>query len=352
MMAMSTCSRCGTVSGPNVRFCGRCGTPLPVATSAPPAPPPAAPPVVDPLSAAGPTLCPGCGTANAATARFCGRCGTPLLVAALTATPAAPAFIPAPLAAPAVPAAPAAPAFVPATSAQVSQVAPRKAGRRIPWAVLIAIIGVTAVVLAVAAEAVTQHAAPTCGAACPPPPPPRPAPPLGPVGPPLPPVHRYTGSATGYSLEYPDVLSSLITTNDTQNIGWSGTVSGNSFEIMFKGEPASGRSPQQIVQSMAQSQLGGNATQVFVLPDAALGYALGYGAVYDYLASPQGGQQQDQRAIVEASVVNGTAVELLAESPMVPDKNEHPAPAQLEPAVEGSADSIGNTVTWPGEPPL
>jgi len=351
-MAMLTCSRCGTVSGPDVRFCGRCGTPLPVATSAPPASTPAAPPTVDPLSAAGSALCPGCGTANAATARFCGRCGTPLLAAALTATPAAPAaqaFIPTPPAAPAVPAAP---AFVPATPAQVSQAAPRKAGRRIPWAVLIAIIGVTAAVLAVAAQAVTQHAAPPCGAACPPPPPPRTAPPLGPAGPPLPPLHRYTSSAAGYSLEYPDSLPSPAV-NDAQKIGWSGTLNdGNSIQIVFSGEPANGRSPQQIVQSMAQSQLGGNATQVFVLPDAALGYALGYGAVYDVLASPQGGQQQDSRYIVEASVVNGTAVELLAESPLVPDKNEHPAPAQLEPFVEGNADSIGNTVTWPGEAPL
>jgi len=356
-MAPMICPRCGTANEQGVRFCGRCGAPfqtvaapLPVATSSVAAPPPvvALPVVAAPPVTAAPAVdglfCGRCGASNTPGARFCRRCGQPLQLAATApAAPQTPAY--------AAPQAPPTPAFPAATQAQIARVAPHKAGRRTPWGALVAVVGVAAVALAVASQAVMQRAGPPCGINCQPPPPRPAAPPLGPAGPPLPPSHRYTSSAAGFSLEYPDFLNP--STNDSQTIGWSGQLNnGSSFQISVRGEAANGRSPQQLVQALQQSQLGGNATLVFTIPDAALGYTLGSGAIYDVLVSPQGGQQQDTRVIIEAAVRNGAAVEMLAVSPFAPDKNSHAVPAQLEPAVEQMADTLGNTVTWAGEPPL
>ncbi len=361
-MAPMICPHCGAANEQGVRFCGRCGTPLqavaaplPDATSSVAAPPPVvASSVAAAASAtaapAGDSLfCGRCGASNALGAQFCRRCGQPLQLTATAPPAGAPVYAAPPVPAYAAPPAPAAPTFPAATQTQVARMAPHKAGRRTPWGALVAVVGVAAVALAVVSQAVIQRPAPPCGVSCPPPPPPRPAaPPLGPVGPPLPPSHLYTSSAAGFSLEYPDFLSP--STNDSQTIGWSGQFNdGSSFQISVHGEAANGRSSQQLVQALQQSQLGGNATLVFTIPDAALGYTLGSGAIYDVLVSPQGGQQQDTRVIIEAVVRNGTAVEMLAVSPFAPDKGSHAVPAQLEPAVENIADTLGNTVTWAGE---
>jgi hypothetical protein len=53
-----TCPRCGQPAGPDDRFCGRCGAPLP--------------------EAAAESLCPNCGRPVEAGDQFCAGCGQPL----------------------------------------------------------------------------------------------------------------------------------------------------------------------------------------------------------------------------------------------------------------------------------
>src|SRR6185437_8426658 len=92
------------------------------------------------------------------------------------------------------------------------------------------------------------------------------------------------------------------------------------------------------------------ASPVFTITGAELGSTAGYGQVYDFTTSPQGGQQQHLRLVVEAAIRDGVAVEMMAASLFIPDQNEHPSPAQMEPRVESLADQVGNTVVWRGEP--
>ncbi|HVC80221.1 MAG TPA: zinc ribbon domain-containing protein [Chloroflexota bacterium] len=324
------CTRCGFANEGAVRFCGHCGASLVATPSGPVAPPSAEAPRAE--AGAG-IACPRCGTLNQAGVRFCGRCG----MGFSAASP------PEPRVAPVV--------FSPAAPAHVLAATPRKAGRGLPWAVVAAALGITMALLAAVSQAVMSHGAATCGVSCQPPPPPRPQPPLGPSGPPLPSSHRYTSATYGYSVDYPEGFDP--SGSDGQAVGWSYTLNSDSssFEIKIQGEAANGRTPQQLVQSVQQSFMSG-ASPVFTITGAELGSTAGYGQVYDFTTSPQGGQQQHLRLVVEAAIRDGVAVEMIAASLFIPDQNEHPSPAQMEPRVESLADQVGNTVVWRSEPAL
>ncbi len=324
------CTRCGFANEGAVRFCGHCGAPLPV-TPTVSAPPPS--PVVEPTKAtveAG-IACPRCGILNQAGARFCGHCGSDLSVAPVAASGGVPV------------------AFPRATPGSVLETTPRKVGRGLPWAAVVAVLGIAMVGLAGISQVVMSHGASPCGVRCLPPPPP--LPPLGPSGPPLPPVHRYTSSTYGFSVDYPDGLSP--SSADAQTVNWSYNLNSDnsSFIIQIQGEAANGRTPLQIVQSVQQKDLAG-AAPVFTITGAELGSTLGYGQIYDLTTSPQGGQQQHLHVVIEAAIRNGVAVEVIGESLFLPDRNDHPSPAQMEPAVERWVDMFGNTVVWQGEPAL
>ncbi len=223
---------------------------------------------------------------------------------------------------------------------------PRKTGYRQPvWPILVAVIGLLMAGLAFGARELEATPTPPCGTRCTPAPPP--------IGPPLPAAHTYTSSALGFSVEYTDsVVQNLgAPITDDHSLGWSVTLqNGDAILVKFQGEAAGGRSAQQVVTALQQSLIPG-ATLVFQIPDAELGYTEGYGAVYDITVSPQGGQQVDEHFVIEASVNNDVAVELIGSSAFTPDKNGHPSPAQLEPAVEQLSDIFGNTVIWKGQSP-
>jgi hypothetical protein len=234
--------------------------------------------------------------------------------------------------------------------AQARQSAPHKTAGGVPWAVLAALIGATMVALAVVSQLVLTQGAKNCGVSCPHPHPPQPVP-LVPSGPPLPAQSAYTSSTYGFRLEYPAEVSP--SQSDAQSVSWSGSLrsDGSQYAFQFQAEPANGRTAEQIVDALQQSKAS-SATVVFNIIGAELGSTDGYGNVYDLTVTPQGGQQVHLRIVVEAAIRNGVAVELLAESNFVADQNEHPSPAQMEPAIESITDSIGNTVTWKDENPI
>jgi hypothetical protein len=67
-----------------------------------------------------------------------------------------------------------------------------------------------------------------------------------------------------------------VAKNDGCSIGW--TISG--FPYTFTGDAATGRSPQQLVEQLQRSRYP-DGTLVYTIPQAQMGYQLGYGNIYD-----------------------------------------------------------------------
>lgn len=168
---------------------------------------------------------------------------------------------------------------------------------------------------------------------------------------PLTPPKTYTSSRYGFSLNYStaNIKPSQITDS---SIGWQGQLSdGSDLSWSFTGSPADGRSAQQIVER-TQSAKFPDAQKAYTVPNASLGYNIGYGTVYDVTVSPANGQSEHDRLVVYAVTRNGVAVVLVGLGPYKkssPSSDSHPNPADT-PLVElGDFQLNTNTVTWPGQ---
>jgi hypothetical protein len=228
-----------------------------------------------------------------------------------------------------------------ASTHQVATEMPHKTRRPHPWGLAVAVVIVAMVVGAYLAQQMAVALRPGCGTRCTPSPPP----PSG--GPPLSAPHTYTSSAFGYSLQFGNNLPPPQT--DDRSIAWGG--SGSSDAILFTGTQTNGQSPAQIVAAVQQDRIP-DATSVYQIPGAELGYVPGYGTIYELTATSVNGAETNERIAISAASYGNVAVIKLSASPMAPDTaQEHPNPAQLAPAIAQTSDIIGNTVLWKGMPP-
>jgi hypothetical protein len=273
-------------------------------------------------------FCGSCGAPNPAGTTYCGRCGRPL---------AAPAT--APLPAPAAHAYP----YAPATSQQYAAAVPAKTHL---WIWLIAAAGVGLFMLCLAAVAVLIEDRPPPNPTCPPscaPPPPRLAPPLGPQ-------HTFSSTKYGWSLAYADKVQGIsLTIAGQTETGIQFKV--GSFPIGFDAEPAKGRTPQQIAEGLQQKTLP-QATFVYALPAAEMGYNPGYGAVYDTTVQTASGQSLHVRMIIEVAVKKDLAIELVEVGPFVQTTPKDGFPNPSDTILVFLSSGIVNTVTFPGDPVL
>lgn len=162
--------------------------------------------------------------------------------------------------------------------------------------------------------------------------------------------HRYTSSAYGYSLEYFDRRDVTLeeTANNDTTIGFD--VKENPvYSWSFTGMNPNGRSAQQIVRDV-QSSTYPDATLVYTIPQAEIGYTPGYGNVYDDTVYTAGGDVVHVRIYILAAIKNGVAVEMDAVGAYKAIDYGHPNPS-LSPAPV-LFDPILDTVTWKNEPPL
>lgn len=233
----------------------------------------------------------------------------------------------------------------PAPAAMPYRVAPTTAvPRRLSHHKLIYLLaaGLGAVGVLLAAVAIIVKPGPgNCGLTCYRPP----------TGPPVQAGHQYTSSQLGFSLTWYDIPGETITPKSeadrlTLDFGQDGL-------IQFRGVPLNGQSPQQIVDAWVSAHLP-DAQQSYVLPNASVGYQLGYGAAYD--VAPQGGSSSGNgtRVIVAAAVKRNLAVLTVVLGGYQKYSFEdgglndgHPSAADS--LIAMFADPFVNTVLWPGD---
>ena len=285
--------------------------------------------------------CGQCGAANAAGTRFCGRCGRPLATtAAAAAVPVAGGPQPAYAAAYGYPY-----AYAPASPAQVAAAGRHKTGNVWLWVLagggvvfFMVCMAVIAVLLAGSGPG-TRTCPPTCN------PPPRKLPP------PLASDHVYTSTKYGYSLAYSDTLLSqqgaqLAVQNDT-GIGF--TI--KSFPFAVTAEPAQGRSAQQLAEAIQQKELP-DATLVYPLPNAELGYNPGYGAVFDATVQSSSGQALHVRMVVEVAIKKDLAIEFWEIGPFTQTTPKDSFPNPADTPIVFVTEGLPNSVVFPGDPAL
>lgn len=125
--------------------------------------------------------------------------------------------------------------------------------------------------------------------------------------------------------------------------------SGGGGELQLFGEPAAGRVARQVVEDLLAKKFAG-ADVAFEIPNATVGYQLGYGVVAN-LQRP--GSLTISRAIVMAAVKNDLALVATAEGPFkrfTPDFGPgQPSAANVEVAMDLSR--FADSFSWRGDPP-
>lgn len=241
--------------------------------------------------------CPNCGAPYVIGSRFCGQCARPL------------------------------------------EQGPRS-GRSFIWVGVAGALVLFMVVMGALAEMLSVGVAQrVCPPVCAPPPV---------TSPPLPPPLKYTSARYGYSLEYSETTllkSAAIDVRDDTSIGWNA----QGFPFRFTAERAGGRDSRAIADQMQRTSFP-EATSVYTIPNAELGYTPGFGEVYDVTLASGTGQSIRARLVIVVAVKKNLAVEFWAVGPYQLQQESHPSPAAT-PLVLYFSDIL-NTVTWPNDPPL
>lgn len=170
-----------------------------------------------------------------------------------------------------------------------------------------------------------------------------------PLSPPLAEAQPYTSATFGYSLNAanrcPEVMAE--TSRSDGAIDWTASFKGE-WPVEVRGQPAAGQSAQQIVDAIQVAKYS-DAQFAYSIPMAEIGYALGYGAVYDVRIGAGNADPIHARAVVIAAVKGDLAIVLDSLGPWDNEQKGHPNPAQTKIVICFSP--IVNSVAWPGEPP-
>lgn len=226
----------------------------------------------------------------------------------------------------------------------VGAATPAKSHRARPW--LIAVAGVVALIIVLTiAGRLLIPSTPTCPAPCRIPPP---------RVQPLSAPHTYTSSTYGFKVDYDTSFmgpSHIVEQNGSEII-WDLTASGGGGSINFPygvfGQAANGRTAEQVSQSYQSSQFP-QATMLYQITQAGLGYEPGWGAVYDLNVQAPDGGSIDSRLFIVTSISGNTAVTFAGIGFVKSEQEEHPNPSGTPMAQIFSF--LLNQVTMPGEKP-
>jgi len=210
--------------------------------------------------------------------------------------------------------------------------------------VLVLAAGLSVVVVAMTAASVLT-ATPTVRYSCPPD--------CGrpPTGVPVQANPRFVSPDGSFSVSYPAPGTAYNITMEDDGV-YAEYTGGDGGAMELFGVPADGRSAEQVVDDLVHENAP-EATVAYVLPNATVGYQLGYGAVLDdYPQTPTGASRRN-RIVVMAAVKNDLALVGAAIGPyheFAPgDGPGLPSGANLE-----LAQDLGryvNSFLWEGDPP-
>lgn len=202
---------------------------------------------------------------------------------------------------------------------------------------LVVIVGaMTAASLLTAAPPVRYACPPDCG---------RP-----PTGIPVQANPRYSPADGSFSVAYPGEGAAYKITKEDAGVNAVFT-GGDGGAMELFGIPANGRSAEQVVDDLLREKQP-DATVAYVLPNATVGYQLGYGAVLDVYPQGTSGVARRTRIVVMAAVKNDLALIGAAIGPYHPfrpgDGPSLPSGANLELAMD--LGKYINSFQWRGDP--
>ncbi len=212
--------------------------------------------------------------------------------------------------------------------------------------VLVPLVGVLALVAALGAGTSALITPPAKAYVCPPD--------CGrpPLGTPVETNPRYSGDNGAFSVAYPEQGAAYQVTFEPQ--GLHGVqlnyLGGDTGTMVLFGEPASARTPRQIVEQVLRAKYP-DAVVSYEIPNASVGYQPGYGVVADVYSRDSAASFTRLRVIVMAAVKHDYALIAAAVGPyheFSPDYGSgHPSGANMELAMD--MGKYVNSFRWGGD---
>lgn len=172
-----------------------------------------------------------------------------------------------------------------------------------------------------------------------------------PFGTPVERLPRFTSPSGDFSVAYPGEGTAYTVTMKPNGVVADFTA-GDKGTLQLFSEPAAGRTPEEIAQSLIKETYP-DAVKDYEIPNAMVGYQLGYGQVADVYPQDASGKYMRLRVLVMAAVKNGLALIATAVGPyhkFSPDFGTgQPSGANLQLALDMA--KYVNSFSWRGDPP-
>ncbi|MCW2654123.1 MAG: hypothetical protein QOE41_189 [Mycobacterium sp.] len=172
-----------------------------------------------------------------------------------------------------------------------------------------------------------------------------------PIGTPVETNPRFTASSGEFAVQYPGPGTAYKATLNPNGVVLD-FVRGDTGTLELLGEPARDRTAQQIADDLIGRKYP-DATKAYEIPNALVGYQLGYGEVADDYPQDSAGRYTRLRLLVMVAVKNQIALIAAAVGPyheFSPDFGSgHPSGANLQLALD--MGKYVNSFTWRGDPP-
>lgn len=172
-----------------------------------------------------------------------------------------------------------------------------------------------------------------------------------PFGTPVQWLPRFVSASGDFSVSYPGEGTAYDVTMKPNGVVAEYT-SGDKGTLQLFSEPAAGRKPQEIAESLI-AETYPDAVRDYELPNAMVGYQLGYGEVADVYPQDASGTYTRLRVLMMVAVKNGLALVASAVGPyhrFSPDYGTgQPSAANLELALDMA--KYVNSFTWRGDAP-